>query len=210
MSTTIEGDLIVNGSISAQSISSTANIMRSSLEEDALKTCTINLADIRVHDAVHTVLPGTPATDDFGLVGTDYTSTPILRTIDEDNNGAPHAVYGRFFFPLPVEYVSGGDIRIQIYAGYNTAAPDGSGDLDVECKVWDVASGALGSDICTTSAQDISSTTISAKTFVVTGTNRVAGDTLDIRFSITTEDNTGATVNIGEITKIMVLLDVKG
>lgn len=176
------------------------------LEENVVNA--INLCDVRTHDALATNLPGTAANDDMALItGTPGTNAPTLQGVDF--GGATSDEKCAFLFPVPIEYVSGETITIRCHAGMLTTIADTSCTLD--CEVWsDDGDGTVSSDLCATAAQDINSLTLADIDFSITATSVSPGDILIVRLSFAGTDSGNAGVMIPTITKISVLMDMRG
>lgn len=183
-------------------------VQRGDCKQEALVVNPIPLTSMRVHDALQTVLPGAAANDDMGLVtGTPGTNAPTLRGVDF--GGAATDEKCAFIFPLPIEYDAGQSITIRCHAGMLTTVSDGTATLD--CEVWsDDGDGTVSSDLCTTAAQSINSLTLADIDFTVTPTGLSAGDVLFVRLSFGGSDTGNAGVMIPTITKVSVLLDMRG
>lgn len=181
-------------------------ISRSKLAQDTSASHTVPVTAMRVWDDFNALLPGTAATDDLGVIeGTFGTDAVTLQTSDlKATSGTQRA---RFHFVLPTGYVSGDTISVRVRAGMITTVSDTTATVDVECYAHD-GDGAVGSDLCTTAAQDINSLTKSSFTFSITPTGRAPGDVLDIRLSIAITDSATGTAVIGEISKVEVLADI--
>ena len=170
---------------------------------------TIPWTEFRVHDAFQTNLPGTPLTEDLGLVGGTFgTDSPSIQTEDLKAAGATNN-YARFTFQLPVEYVSAGLVTVRCHAGMLTTTADNTATLDVECYKSDKEAG-IGSDLCTTAALTINSLTLGTKDFTIDPTGLAAGDTLDIRLTTAVNDAANATVVKAIIGQVAVRCDIKG
>jgi len=186
----------------------TGTVARSNLVQDALAEYPIQLTDVRVHDAMHTNLPGTAADDDMALItGTPGTDAPTLQGVDF--GGASTDEKGAFEFTLPPEYDAGETLTVRVRGAMLTTISDGTALVDVECWKKD-DDGAVGSDICATSAQSINSVTPADKDFTITPAGLAPGDVLVIRVAFSGSDTGNAGVMIPEISKISVLADIKG
>lgn len=205
----LPGDLIVPGSLRVGSISpaiAKANIL--ALAE--LQAFPIPLTDFRVWDALQTLLPGTPATDDLGLVGGTFaTATPSIRTEDLKAAGATNK-RARFLVQLPWEYQAGESVTIRFKAGMITTVAGTSATIDIEAyKLQDDPDDAIGSDLVSTSATSMNSLTFANIDFVITPTSLSAGDILDVRLTIAVNDGASATAVIGGVTSAKLLCDVR-
>lgn len=185
---------------------------RTQLQQDTLAAYPVPLTDLRVHDAFQTVLPGTAANDDLGILGTDFTAAcPTVVTQDEKANMGAHSSYGRFMTQLPAEYQAGETVVIRCFAGMKTNVADQSAVIDIEAYKFTGDGGRTGGDICATSAVSINgSTTNSARDFTITASSLSPGDWLDVRVTITIDDDATGTAVIGEIDYIQLLCDIRG
>jgi hypothetical protein len=85
----VTGDAIVSGNLRLGGTLSPPIDKANILALARAQSFPIPLTDFRVWDAMQTPLPGTPATDDLGLVGGTFgTATPTLRTQDLKTAGA--------------------------------------------------------------------------------------------------------------------------
>jgi hypothetical protein len=206
----IPGNFIVGGSVTADTLTGgTINGMtRAQLPQEAFQIYKQRLTDMRVHDAIATVLPAAAGADDMGLVtGTPGTDAPTLQGVDF--GGTTSDEKATFVWPVPVEYDDGQSISVSVRAGILTTVADASLTIDVECWKAD-GDGLVGSDICATAAQSCNSLTIAAKTFVVTPTGVVSGDLLVFRLTFAGTDSGDAGVMIPVVTSVAVLADIKG
>ena len=195
-------------SMSLRSRDSATTLARSAIVQEDLVPYTIPLTSIRVHDAMATNLPATAANDDMGLItGTPGTDAPTLQGVDFGGTSTDEK--GAFEFVLPAEYVTGQTITLRVTGAMLTTVSDGTATVDAECWVA-TSAGAVGSDICATSAQSINSLTSADKDFTITPTSRAAGDRLIVRLSFAGSDSGNAGVMIPEISRVQMLLDVKG
>jgi hypothetical protein len=186
----------------------TGSIARGNLVQDDLAPYVIDLTQMRVHDARQTNLPGTAANDDMGLItGTPGTDAPTLQGVDFGGTTTDEKT--AFTFTLPPEYVSGETITLRVRAAMLTTVSDGTATVDAE--VWkEDGAGDVGTDICATAPQSINSLTPANKDFTITPTGLVAGDVLQVRLAFAGSDTGNVGVMIPEISKVTMLLDVKG
>jgi len=198
----VEGDLIVRGAL--------PSYPRSSLTQDDFAVFQIPLERFRVWDAYATVLPGTSATDDLGLItGTFGTAPPYIGTGDVKNTTITR--YARVCYCLPAEYVAGQSVRLTLHAGMITTVSSGVATVDVEAyKMAQDGTTGMGSDLCSTAATSIKSLTFGDKDFDITATSLAAGDWLDIRVTVNIVDSATATAVIGAILAAEMKLDIKG
>lgn len=221
MATKIFGDLIVTGTITAAQInapngsltnsafSSSAAIARSKLAQDALQPFAIDLADVRVHDALATRLPNTAASDDLALVPGTFGSDAVHISAG-DCKAATVTRYGRFLVALPAEYDQGQTAKIRVWGGMVTTVADTSAVMDVECYAPD-KEGALSADICSTAATDINGLGIVDRDFEISGGSPLSpGDILDVRITISVVDSATGTTVEPRIYALELVCDIKG
>jgi len=186
----------------------TGTVARSNLVQQDLQPYPIDFTAFRVHDALHSVLPNTAANDDMALItGTPGTDAPTLQGVDF--GGTTSDEKAAFLFALPPEYVAGETVTLRVRGAMLTTVSDGTATVDAE--VWKLdEDGAVGSDICATVAQSINSLTPANKDFTITPTGLEPGDVLMVRLSFAGTDAGDAGVMIPEISKVSLLLDIKG
>lgn len=222
MSSRINGDLNVTGHLSSAtmsvpsssvtnaSVSGDAAIARSKLEQTTNAVYVVPLTDLRVWDAVATVLPGTSATDDLGLYTGTYGTSPCYVGTSDLKAAGSTTRYARFFLRLPAEYDNGETVTIRVYAGMITTVADTAATIDVECWENDRDNTLGGADLVTTSATTINSLTFAAKDFTVGPASLAAGDLLDVRLTMLVNDAATGTAVIGAIASVELLCDVRG
>lgn len=183
-------------------------VQRGDCFQEELVANAVPLTDMRVHDAVSSLLPAAAANDDMGLVtGTPGTNAPTLQGVDFGGTATDEKCL--FVFALPIEYDAGQSITVRCHAGMLTTVSDGTATLD--CEVWsDDGDGTVSADLCATAAQSINSLTLADIDFAVTPTGLSAGDLLFVRLSFGGSDTGNAGVMIPTITKVSVLLDMRG
>lgn len=200
-----------SGTIHASMCSDNMDLARSQQIQEVLVEYVVNPLLCRVHDSLHTLLgatAGSPSADDMALItGTPGTDAPTLQGVDFGGTSTDEKC--AFLFVLPAEYDEGQSITVRIRAAMLTTVSDGTATVDVECWKAD-DNGAVGSDICATAAQSINSLTPANKDFVITPSGLEVGDVLIIRVSFGGSDTGNAGVMIPEISKISLLLDIRG
>ena len=208
--TTFPGDVVVSGDLRLNGVISPPIAKASLLSLALLQPFPIPLTDFRVWDAMQTVLPGTPASDDLGLVGGTFGSaTPSLRTQDLKAAGASNN-RARVLVQLPWEYVAGQAVRLRFKAGMITTVAGTSATLDCEAfKQQGDPDDAIGSDLVSTSSQTINSLVFADIDFVLTPTSLSPGDILDVRITTAVNDGASATAVIAGITSAKLLCDVR-
>jgi hypothetical protein len=198
----ITGNLQVDGSITPRP--------RTELIQDNFATYGVPFSLLRIHDAFQTPLSAA-ASDDLGLStgGTFGTNNPYLSAGDLKAAGATTR-RARFTFTLPPEYVAGESVRLVAHAGMVTTAADTSCTVDFEVNLCAKTTLASGSDLVTTAATTINSTSFAAKNFDVTSAGLAPGDMLDIRVSIACTDAATVTAVIPAIAHLSLALDIQG
>jgi len=206
----ITGDVSISGSLRLGGTLSPALVKANILALAELQPFPIPLTDFRVWDAMHTVLPGAPATDDLALIGGTFgTATPSIRTEDLKALGATNK-RARVLVQLPWEYAAGESVSLRFVAGMITTVAGTSATLDVEAyKLQADPDDAIGSDLVTTSATTINSLTFANIDFALTPTGLSPGDILDIRITIAVNDGASATAVIAAFTSAKLLADVR-
>lgn len=188
--TTFPGDVIANKGQLRHKNDFAPAIDRDQFATNSSQLLWVPWSYFRTFDAFATNLPGTPATDDLGLVGGTFGSaTPSLQTEDLKAAGATNN-RARAVIALPIHYLTGQDIKVRARAGMLTTVADNSATLDCELYASDNEAG-VGSDLVSTSATDINSLTLADIDFNVDGSGLSPGDQLDFR--LTTAVNDGAT-----------------
>lgn len=181
-------------------------IARADLVEDALQPYRIPLSSVLGADGADLAISET-AGDFYRNIGTNQLL--VLGEVSNGTVGADTEVsVGWFEFQLPPEYVAGGDISIRAGVDVTGAGALGTCTIDFSAYLQNKLTGAVGSDLVSTAAQNISATE-AFKTFVVTPTGLVAGDLLTIKMT-TSVDNTNSTAIQAQISGLDVLCDVKG
>lgn len=199
---------ILTSAIDANMISVSANFPNAVMEQRELTAFPIPLTSLKVWDAFHTNLPGTPANDDLGLItGTFGTDSNSVQTSDLKNTTTTQ--YAGFEFVVPENYETGQTIELNISAGQLTTLASVSATLDVEAYKPD-GIGGVGSDLCQTAAQSIKSLTMADKVFVLDGSGLYPGDRIEGRIAIAINDSATETAVDGIIGNIELLADCRG
>lgn len=197
-----------SGQFTDADIAENAAIQSSKIEQRNLQKHTIPLTKFRVHDAPQTNLPGTAAEDDLALNGTAG-STSLYLTAGDLKAAGLTTRKAWCEFPLPPNYVSGQTVQIRISGGMSTTVADATCTVDVECFET-TGAGAIGSDLCTTSAQSINSLTFSDKDFTITASGLEPGDMLSILISIACNDAATGTAVEPRVGEVSILCDTQG
>ncbi|MCK6483738.1 MAG: DUF2190 family protein [Phycisphaerae bacterium] len=181
-------------------------LARSSMTQEDLSPYPLQFEQAKVWDAPQTNIPGTPATDDLGLIDNTFlTGAPTIETGDLKAAGATTRKT-RISWPVPPEYVAGQTITLRLNAGMKTTVADTSATIDAQVA----RRAAPNTDICATAAQSINSLTAANKDFTITPTNVVPGDILDIVLAIAVTDAATGTAVIGQLNSATILADIKG
>jgi hypothetical protein len=186
-----------------------ADIATTKIAQRVLATLNHPLHNFRTWDALATNLPGTPASDDLGLVtGTFGTDTPYIGTGDLKAAGATTRRAG-IIIQLPEDYEDANTVNIRCIAGMKTTVADVSATIDVEAYRID-EDGTLGaSDLVSTAATTINSLTAANKDFTVDASTLVKGDALMVRVSVAVNDAATATAVIGALWAFKLLADLR-
>jgi hypothetical protein len=206
-------DLYVDGSISASGtisptagsitndhISAGAAITRAKMASEVIPFG-IPLTCLKQSDAQKTVLPDAADSTDLGLAAA--VGSVVVGTTTNNTTKTEKAVA---FFALPAEYADAGAITVRVRAK-TSAARQVSAGVDIVAKL--LADGALGSDLCTTAAQVLTTSWVNYD-FTISPTSRVAGDMLMIEITLTSDDTGGSTNGYSTMTKLDVRCNCKG
>ena len=206
----LEGTLrITDGSIVNDHVNSAAAIARSKLQQNDLSAYPIVSTEWRVWDSLVALLPATSSSDDLGLYPGTWGTTPwLVRSADVKTTTV--TLRAACEIRIPIEYVDAQTLNLRCRAGMITTVADGSATIDFELyrKTGDGAT--LSSDLITTAATTINSTTFANKDFTITATNVVAGDVVQIRMTMAIVDTATGTAVIGAVESVKLLADVKG
>lgn len=221
MAQKIEGDITFTGAVRVGSVSldvgtltnsdlaATAAIARTKLAQDTNSPFSVPLTDLRVHDAVNTVLPGTAATDDLALDSGTFGTEAMHVTAGDLKAAGATTRYARFKVALPAEYDDAETVSIRVVAKMETTVADTTCTVDVEA--YKVANDlTVGSDLCTTTATSMNSLTAANYDFAITSTSLVPGDELDVRVAIACNDGATGTAVEPVISSIRLLCDIRG
>lgn len=208
MATTID-TLTVTSQIVVPESGVSAQTRTTILKQDPNKRFPIPLSSLRVWDAYGTNLPATAATDDLGLVGGTFgTAPPMIQAGDVKALGATTR-YARFQVIVPECYDAAETFTLILSAGMKTTVADTTCTVDVEAFRIDKISG-ISADLVTTAATTINSLVFADKTFVITAASLAAGDVLDVRIAIASNDVATVGAVIPTIAGLDLVCDVKG
>lgn len=146
-------------------------------------------------------LTATANADDLGYtLGTRATDAPLLHAVNDD---AETIQYARQQVVVPSNYIAGQAISLAITVAEGAVADT---DAGIDCDVYRQAAPTV--DINSTALQSVLGAA-GTKTFVLTPTNVVPGETLDIRIFLDIDDNAGATAPTDyTITKVALVFTV--
>lgn len=205
--TIIDGNLKVIGNLTYTGTQTP--VLRTGIAQTANAAYAIPWEAWRVWDAYHTVLPGTPATDDLGLIGGTFaTGSPSIQTEDLKAAGATNK-YARCVVALPPEYDDGETVQLRFHAGMLTTISDTTATLLAAIYKSDNEAG-IGSNLYAGSALDVNNLTLADYDFAATPTTLTAGDLLDIRINFAVNDGATATAVKGIIGAAYLLCDIRG
>lgn len=203
----ISGDMRITGNLQVDGNMPTLD--RSDIAKTSNAVFAVPVTKFRVHDSIDDPLPGSAAADDLGCDGGTFgTDAPVLSAGDLQSAGATTR-YGRAILTLPAEYVDGDTVTLRLSAGMADTVADTSATVDVECYKSD-REGSVGSDICSTVAQDCNSTTFDDYDLTITPTGLSAGDQLDVRLALAVNDAASATPITAVIAAVELLCDIRG
>ena len=194
------------------SIASTAAIARTKLAQDTDQEFIIPFTELRVHDALTSLLPSSAGTDDLGLLsGTFGTDAPTVTAGDLKAAGSTTR-YARFLFGMPAEYDDNETVKIRCKAGMETTVADTSCVLDVEAYLWSEDGTLNGSptDLYTGATQSMNSLTSANLDYQLTSTSLVSGSIIDVRIAVICNDGATGTAVTPSIYNVSVLCDIRG
>jgi hypothetical protein len=192
---TVDGDLVVTGLFYPNG--GQAPIQRSALAQETYTQFEVPLFTHRIWNAVETPLT-TAGSDDLGYgSGAFATGTPYVSAGALGSAGATTR-YARFLYQVPANYISGQLARFQFLAGITGGTPAAASvSCTLDLEVYKVGANALitGSDLVSTSAQSINSTTFADTSMELTVTTLAPGDWLDCRVTIACNDAVATSTN---------------
>ena len=144
----------------------------------------IPLPSLRKDGAIKDALDDAPGAS---LLGLGDATAEVVKGNASNNNAKTD--FAAFQFVLPADYKAGGAITVRLRVKKDTTLATVSDTCDVIAKL--VGDGALGSDICATAAQQVT-TSYANYDFTITPTGLVPGDVLDLRISLNSDDTGGA------------------
>lgn len=199
------GDLSIIEVIPSPAPGTIGTLARSGLNEDALSPFPVGLDAFRVWDAPGTLPVTSAGNDDLALTyNTFLTAAPTFETADA--KAATKTQKIGFQIKVPECYVAAGDAKIRVAANMKTTVSDTTATIDVQAaRIL-----APTVDLVATAAQSINSLDAAYKDFVLTVTDLVPGDVLDVVVTIAITDSATATAVIGQLRSVTGLFDIKG
>lgn len=189
-------------------VSPRAAISRSKMAQRVLALGTILPTDWRTWDALATNLPGTPASDDLGIITGTFGTDPGPYVGTGDVKATSSTRRAGCFLAIPHDYETGQTVTLRAYAGMITTVADGSCTIDFEAYRIDKDATLGAADLVSTAATTINSLTPAAKDFQLTITTLLPGDLLICRMSIAYVDAATATAVIGAVFTVELLCDL--
>lgn len=201
--------VIIEGTMVLAGTTIKPGVTRANMAQQSAAQFAIPWEAWRVHDAYQTVLPGTAATDDLGLIGGTFgTGVPSLQS--SDAKATTVTQYARAVVRMPIEYDTASDVSLLFHAGMKTTVSDGTATLDVEAYLSDKEGLVDGADKVTTAATTINSLTLADNTYVVSAGSLEPGDVLDVRITVAITDTATGTAVLGWIGGAWLQCDVRG
>lgn len=199
---------IPDETLTNQNLAANANIETSKMAQRVLAESVVPVHSFRVWDAVASNPVSAAANDDLGLVTGTWGTNPVRLTAGDLK--AAGATTRRIYFsvPVPANYEDGETIQIRIRAKMETTLADVSCTVDLEAYVG--SSGAVSSDLATTSAQSMNSFTAANYDFTLSGSGVNPGDLIECRLSIACNDAASATAVTPAVYKVSLLCDTRG
>lgn len=202
---TVAGNLVVEGALPA--------IARTNLTQESYSSFEIPLTDFRVWDAVGTAL-GSAGSDDLGITSGAFATGIWYLTAGSLGSAGATTRYARVHYQVPMNYVAGQNARLALYAGITGTTPAAASvSCTADVEVYKFGSNVLisGSDLVSSSAQSINSTTFATVTLDLTATSLNPGDWLDIRVAVACNDGTASAANVvPAIAKVQFQAHTKG
>jgi len=152
---------------------------------------------------------GTPAENALMIVGgTHGTNAPSLQTPDFKNNHAAATYTTRGEIQLPWEYIAGQSVTIRLHAGMLTTETDVACTVDLTVYKSDEDSTSTG-DLCATAATDMNSDVFSDLDFTITASTLSPGDLLDVKITVSADNDDDAGDMRACIGSVQLLCDVR-
>ncbi len=157
----------------------------------------IPLETLKTWDAREKPLPVTAANDDFGITtGTAGTNAPTI--VGRDSQSASLTAIAGISIPVPADYIDGEAIMVRVNAQMVTTISDDTALLDLNAY----RQAAPTVDINSIAATSMNSLTAADIDFVLTPTNVVAGDLIDLILTAAVVDGSGSAAVIAKVNTI--------
>lgn len=173
---------------------------RSSLSQNALVSYNIPLYSLRQQDQAVMGISGTSGDHFYDIA----TNSPVLSGNTPSSSTVTDI--STFDFPLPPEYDDAESVEVVISCQVDATADTNT--IDLSCFEVTSLSGAVGSDLVSTSIQTTTASAV-AYTFAITSSGLVAGDLLHFLMTTVNNDADGSD-GIISIHSVRVRIDVKG
>lgn len=207
MADVINGDLIVNGAITANQINAPIPSL-GNLPTQGGSVFTIPLTTLRQSTDFATVLSGTPSGSDLGIItGTFGTTQPYVRTSDAKTTTVTQRC--RALVQFPFNYVAGQTAALRAACGMLTTVSDTTATIDMEAYLLDRTT-SEATDLVTTSATSINSLTFSNRDFSLTSSSLSPGSLLDVRVTIAITDAATVGSVYGAISALELVCTTRG
>jgi len=175
---------------------------------DEIKYYPIPFTQMRVWDAMQTLLPAAAASDDAGLVtGTPGTHAPTIQGLDP--GGTSITSKFAFEFDIPPEYVAGDSAVIRVSGKCGTTVADGACTVDFNAYL-DGRDGTVGADIVATAPYSINSLIAQTSSFTITASTLTPGGKLLVVGTIAANDAGNLGAMIPTLMVVEMGLKVKG
>lgn len=176
-------------------------------------------------DKVSRLLPIGQVRGPTGLVTTATLAAGVWAEVVSSNvhalggelaDGATKTSVGTIQIALPDNYIAAGDVVVRLTTKLKsvtgTGVADNGSDIDLSVYEQSKVLGTVGADICATAAQVYAALdTVYQKDFVITATNLVAGDLLNLLITARAIENDGGNGSLQNLLySVEVLCDVYG
>jgi len=201
--------VIPDNSLTANSqIKAGADIARAKMVQETFSPFPLLLTDARVWDSGALLPTSSASNDDLWLnMGTLGSSeAPTIETEDKASNAGAESQKASWLFPVPIEYDEDETFEVRFRAKMATIADT---TMTIDCEVYECTDGAVGSDICTTSAQTLTASYANYD-FTITDTGIAVGDVLLVLVNVTINDAATGSGVICEIADARVRCDTRG
>lgn len=147
----------------------------------------VPLGELRKVGAIKDALPDSPNATDLGL--SDTPGAAVLGTQTNGGSTASATEKAAFLFNVPATYEPGAALTLRVRAKVSAARQVSA---TVDAVVKKLGDAALGSDVCATAAQALT-TSFANYDFTITPTGIAPGDVLYVELALATDDTGGST-----------------